>query len=85
MSTISDPLLIPSKMATPIPASPQTFCLHYIHGGHQVKTKYFSFNGTKEQAIARGKRHCELLSYRFIRVDPFFSNLDADEKRNLDG
>jgi hypothetical protein len=72
-------------LATVAPAISQTFVLYYLHGGNaHVKQKNFNHNGTKESAITRGKSHCEVMGYRFIRVEPFFSNLDSDEKRHTE-
>jgi hypothetical protein len=65
--------------------APETFVLYYIQGNsHQVKQKFFTFVGDRGAAIARGKRHCEQMSYRFIRVENFYSSLEADEKRHTD-
>ena len=64
-------------------SSPETFILFYIKGpSHQVMSKHFVFAGLIRDAIERGRRHCEQMSYRFIRVQPFFSNLEEDERRN---
>ena len=74
---------IPSSQASQEIYHPETFILFYIKGpSHQVMSKHFVFAGSVRDAIERGKRHCEQMSYRFIRVQPFFSNLEDDERRN---
>ncbi len=79
----TQPKQIESSLSAPLPADAETYCLYYIQGSnHQVKQKNFVGTGGLGVAITRGKRHCETMSYRFIRVQPFFSNLEADEKRN---
>lgn len=72
-----------AKILGPGRAEPETFILYYIKGPDpHIKQKHFVFAGEMKDAIQRGKRHCENMSYRFIRVQPFFSSLDEDEKRN---
>lgn len=57
------------------------FILSYIHGGNAaIRRKNFFHSGDKKSAIQRGKDHCNTMGYKFIRVDPFFANLDEDEK-----
>ena len=69
--------------ALPLEATTETYTLYYIQGGnHNVKQKNFVFTGDKSSAISRGRQHCEILNLRFIRVEPFFSSLEADEKRH---
>jgi hypothetical protein len=34
-----------------------------------------------QKAIARGKRHCEIMRYRFLYCRPFITDLDVEEKR----
>ena len=44
------------------------------------QTMLFSFEGTSEQAIERGRKFCEKLHYRFIWVNPAFQDLDELER-----
>ena len=68
-----------------VPSTQTTFVLYFLHGGnHHVRQKNFNFSGKKEEAIARGKAHCEIMGYRFIRVEPFFSNLESDERFRIE-
>lgn len=45
--------------------------------------KNFEFMGNLEQAIGRGRKHCEIMNLIFYRVDKFLSDLDNEEKRFL--
>lgn len=82
--TLSDQL---SKVPG-LPAAPngrQTFTLIYLHGrNHNALFKHFHFSGTLKEAVERGKKHCEVMGYRFLRIDPFISDLDGDERFRMD-
>lgn len=88
MSTQTLPIKVENKSIPeplPLEASTETYVLYFIQGNtHQMKQKNFVHTGNRRSAIARGKRHCEQMSYRFIRVEPFFSNLEEDERRHQD-
>ncbi len=40
----------------------------------------FPFNGTKDEAIKRGREHCLRMNFKFIHVEPFLVDLDQTEK-----
>ena len=40
----------------------------------------FSFKGTKEEAIKRGREFCLRCNFKFIHVEPFLVDLDQTEK-----
>ncbi len=59
------------------------YVLFYIHGGNpHPRTKNFFCDGDMKKAIQMGQNHCTNMSMRFIRVEPFFSDLTAEEKRH---
>lgn len=59
------------------------YILYYLRGGlHASQQKHFFHSGTFREVIDRGKRHCDTMSYRFISVKPFISDLSLDEKQN---
>lgn len=46
------------------------------------KLNFYMPSDSLEDAMTRGKKHCEIQRYKFIRVDPMFSNIDElDRKR----
>lgn len=58
--------------------------LFYIHGNSRhIQNVNFSFNGTFKEAIARGRQFCERMGWKFIKVEPFLTNLEEREKRNM--
>ena len=57
----------------------QIFVIYYIQG-RQVQQKFFNFSGTLKEAVERAKKHCEVMGLRWLRLDPFISDLDADER-----
>ena len=60
------------------------FVLWYREGRDpRGKPLHFRFSGTIHQAIAKTKSYCEQMGYRWIRVDPFLTDLDASLKRHL--
>lgn len=44
--------------------------------------KFFSFKGTLKQAMDRGRQHCDNITARFLRVDPFLHDLTEDEVKH---
>ena len=40
----------------------------------------FPFNGTKEEAIKRGRAYCLNVNFKFIHVEPFLVDLDESER-----
>jgi hypothetical protein len=47
--------------------------------------KYFERHGNLQNAVAYAKRYCELLNYRFVHVQKFISDFDADIKQFTTG
>lgn len=60
------------------------YTIYYLRGGaHQTHQKNFFHSGGPTEMrviIERAKRHCEVMSYRFIKVTPFVNDLKHDEK-----
>lgn len=48
-----------------------------------TKPFWMPSNDLKE-AIDRGRKHCDVQRYKFIRVDPMFYDLDSEDKRRLE-
>lgn len=59
------------------------YVLHYRKGDNpHPMTKYFFVAGDISIAMARARAHCDNMNFRFLRIDPFLSDLEADEKRH---
>lgn len=57
--------------------------LFYIHGNSRhIQNVNFIFHGSFKEAIARGRQFCERMGWKFIKVEPFLTNLEDREKRN---
>lgn len=57
------------------------FVLFYRFGSNpHTQSKQFRHSGNFQDAIARGRRHCELVNLRFIKVEKFFSDLGEEER-----
>lgn len=57
----------------------RVFRLQYRQG-NEIKEKHFNFSGPLQEAILRGRDHCEKMGYRFILVRPFIVDLEHQEK-----
>jgi hypothetical protein len=62
----------------------QVFILHHTGGKNPHAMAKFFKASDLQSAITRGKRYCENLRLRFIRVDPFLTDLDEEEKREIE-
>lgn len=45
-------------------------------------TKHFFLEGDIRDVVTRAKKHCDTLGYRFIRIEPFISDLALDERKH---
>jgi|SRR5690349_5235627 hypothetical protein len=54
--------------------------LYFKRGFNPRAELVFAFNGSKDEAINRGRRFCIFMNYKFIHVEPFFVDLDDTEK-----
>lgn len=71
----------PGMPAVEVESKKNLYTLFYIRGNaHHLYSKTFFHQGEFKSVIERGKRHCDAMSYRFIKVIPFISDLVADEK-----
>ncbi len=64
--------------ALPLGTKERIFVLHFKHQ-NQIKQKNFNFRGPLQEAILRGKEHCNTMGYRFVLVRPFVVDLDHQE------
>ena len=56
--------------------------LFYRHGNDpRTQSINFSFPGTFKGAIDRGRRFCETMGWKFIKVEAFLTNLEEKESR----
>ena len=63
----------------------KTYILHYHYRASNPLTKIFRFLGPLTEAIERGRVHCDIMNYRFIKVRPFIVDLtDQERVRNDD-
>ena len=61
----------------------QLMVLYYRHGNNpRTQDMFFIWPGEFKKAIDRGRQFCERMSWKFISVRPFLSNLEDIEKRN---
>ena len=59
----------------------RTFILYYHFRAAKPLDLVFTFDGNLPEAIERGKKHCTVMNYRFIKVRPFIVDLDEREAR----
>jgi hypothetical protein len=61
----------------------QIHILFYIHGNSRhIQNINFVYRRSFKEAIARGRQFCERMGWKFIKVEPFLTNLEDREKRN---
>lgn len=75
------------EIAVPTPIKPDVLTnlwkLFFKAGMNPRCELVFPFNGTKEDAIKRGREFCLRVNYKFIHVEPFLVDLDESEKKFL--
>lgn len=54
------------------------YVLRYVERSSHLAVKFFKMEGDFRSVIERGKSYCEQMRYRFLRVEPFLSNLQDD-------
>jgi len=87
-----------TQTATPIKPIPQgqssegieikknLYVLYYRAGNNpHAMQKHFFQTGDMRQVVDRAKKHCEIMGYRFVRVEPFLFDLSADENKHTGG
>ena len=63
----------------------RAYRLQYRHlnrfsvGSGKVQEKVFWFKGNQKDAVARARKHCELMGYIYIYCYPFIVDLEAQE------
>lgn len=76
-------------LENPTPAKPLTLSpldtlhtLYYLHSNNpRSQSINFQYNGSFKEAINRGRTFCEKMGWRFLKVEPFLTDLDDREKR----
>lgn len=72
---------IPSK---PAETPKALYTLYYRKGNNpHAMTKNFYFAGSLREVVERAKKHCETIGGRFVRIEPFVSDLAQDERSHL--
>ena len=78
-TSLSDSIQVPG-----VPGNgdkPTLYVLYFRQGRNpHPMVKYFFFKGNIKEAMTRTQNHCETMGVKFLRVEPFLSNLDAEEK-----
>lgn len=58
--------------------------LHYRKGNNpHPMTKQFFCEGELRSVVERAKKHCETVGERFVRVEPFITDLAQLERQHL--
>jgi hypothetical protein len=57
------------------------YTLYYHYRASRPLEFIFIFEGDLKKAVTRGRRHCEAMNYRFIKVRPTIVDLDDRERR----
>ena len=61
------------------------FVLYHLHGNNpRSQAIYFQHPGPFKVAIDRGRKFCEKMGWRFLKVESFLTNLDDREKRQAE-
>jgi len=74
---------IPGIPAKPLSDVSDLYVLTFIHKASSAHTqnKVFRHSGEFKDVVQRAKAHCEQMSYRFIYLKPFISDLVEEEKK----
>jgi len=59
------------------------YYLWYSVRGSKMLEKIFELNENLQEAINEGRRHCDIMNYRFFRVRPAIVDLRDQEDRKL--
>ena len=65
--------------------APRYWILYYRFGNVPQLTKGFRLDGGIQEAINRGRKHCDLMDYKFLLVRPMVVNLDYQERLREEG
>ena len=69
---------------TPVPdLFANLYTLHCIRNAPHVMSKVFRMEGPMPDIIAKCKHYCEMMRFRFLRVEPFLVNLQEDLRKNV--
>jgi hypothetical protein len=68
----------------PVEITKKLYTLYYRRGTNpHSMMKNFEMSGTLREVVERTKKHCENLGCRFVRVEPFLSDLSNDERLHM--
>lgn len=70
---------LPAQPTIPREEKPAVYLLYAFCGKTKLQ-KAFSHVGNLESAIKRGRKHCEIMDYRFGLVERFLYDLDHQEE-----
>lgn len=59
--------------------------LYYMYGSSSPISKLFTFDGNLQDATVRGRKHCSIMRYKFVRVRPALVDLDHQEEQFIRG
>ena len=77
-----DPSVLASNGATEVKKS--LWVLHYRKGNNpHPMTKNFWHEGSLREVVERAKKHCETVGERFVRLEPFVTDLALTERQHL--
>lgn len=59
----------------------QVYILYYRKGNnpHSMVKYFYSVGATLRDTVNIAKKHCEVIGGRFVRIEPFLSDLNKDE------
>ena len=59
------------------------YVMFYRYEVNQVRTKNFRFHGPLQGACERGRKHCEVMGYKYMFVQPLISDFETEEAYKL--
>lgn len=59
--------------------------LYYRHGMNPLLSKVFYLEGTLQDAMARGRKHCQLMNYKYHFTRPLVFDLEEEEAYRAKG
>lgn len=73
------------KIGTKIAHFSNLWVLYYRHGMNPLLTKVFHLDGNLLDAVKRGRKHCELMNYKYHFTRPLVFDLEEEEAYRLKG
>jgi hypothetical protein len=87
MTTANETL---SQESAPIPTNKvahlsNLWVLYYRHGMNPMLQKVFVHDGTLQEAVKRGRAHCQIMNYKYHFTRPLVFDLESEEAYKLRG